>query len=377
MRIILCDNGLPSLVRFRYDVINHYLQKGHEVLLLYPGCTDGDEWRRQIPKGSRFIPVNFNPYSTNPIKDFGYFIKLLKIYKKERPDLCIHYTIKPNIYGTIAAKLCRIKTIAMVAGLGYMFTGNSITKVLGRLLYKMGLRLSNHVITLNTTIRDLLVDQGFVNKQNITLLKGGEGVNLQRYPLFIQKYDTPTRFLTVARVLYDKGYAEYANAADIVHNKYPAVEFEWLGDYDKQNPMTVPQDVLDKDVAEGRIHYLGVTDNVLQYLRRDGICICLPSFYPEGLSKSLMEACSIGLPIIASDIPGCSEAVDEGINGYLVPKKDAEALATAMIRFLELSKEEKQKMAYASYEKAVRTFDVQLVLDEYDRILVERLGITI
>lgn len=374
MKIILCDNGLPGLVRFRLDIIEHFVYNGFQVLLLYPLCTDDVMWRNQLPKEVKFIPIDFNPSTTNPIKDFSYMITLMKIYRMEKPNLCIHYTIKPNIYGTLVARINGIQNIAMVAGLGYMFTGNSITKIIGRLLYKCGLRSANHVITLNKTIRDLLISNGFVKTKHLSLFNCGEGVNLERYPLYEQKFIAPLRFLVVARVFYDKGYSEYVEAAEIVHKKYPNVIFEWLGDYDRLSPMTVPTNVLNKDVAEGRITYLGSTDDVLKYLRRDGVCICLPSYH-EGLSKSLMEACSIGLPIIASDIPGCAETVDDGINGYLVPKQDSQALAAAMIKFIELSIEEKQKMAYASYVKAVNTFDVRHVIDGYENIIRKQLGI--
>ena len=370
MKVILCDNGLPGLIRFRYDVIFHFLDKGDDVLLVFPKCTESSEWLSLIPRGARYQSIDFNPSSTNPINDIFYLRTLISLYRREKPDLCIHYTIKPNIYGTLAAKISGIKNIALVAGLGYMFQGNSIIKYVGRLLYKLGLRNANHVITLNGFIKDILISNDFVKSDRISLFEGGEGVNLERYPLFVQNYDNPVRFLTVARVFYDKGYEEYSAAAGIVHQKYPDVMFEWLGDYDELSPMTVPREIMDKDVSEGKIKYLGTTDDVLQYLRRDGVCICLPSYH-EGLSKSLMEACSIGLPIIASNIPGCRETVDEGVNGFLVPKMDANALADAMIRFIELPKEAKCAFANASYKKAVKCFDVKKVIKEYDRIILE------
>lgn len=373
MTIIMSDNGLPGLVRFRYDVIKHFLNLGHRVVLTYPKCTESEEWLHQLPEGAEVKPIGFNPSTMNPLADAMYLLKLIWVYKEVKPDLCVHYTIKPNIYGTIAAWILRIKNVAMVAGLGYMFTGGGVTKIIGRKLYKAGLRRAGHVITLNKTIRDVLTRNNFVKTKNITLFRGGEGVNLDRYPYFEQKFDAPVRFITVARVFYDKGYAEYAEAAGLVHEKYPDVDFEWLGDYDTRSPMTVPKDILDKDVADRRIKYLGTTDDVLQYLRRDGVCVCLPSYH-EGLSKSLMEACSIGLPIIASDIPGCLETVDNEKSGYLVPKQDAKALADAMIRFIELSKEEKQAMAKASYEKACSEFDVKHVLENYDKIICNLLG---
>lgn len=372
MKIVLCDNGLPGLVRFRLDLIEYLVKTRHEVMLIFPSCTDSMEWRNQIPSEVKFIPIDFNPSTMNPLKDLAYFMKLLWIYRSETPDLCIHYTIKPNIYGTLAATTAKIKNIAMVAGLGYIFEDNHINKRIGRVLYKLGLRSANHVITLNNTIKEKLINNGFVVSKNITLFNCGEGVNLNRYPLFEQKYTSSIKFLTVARVLYDKGYAEYVEAAEIVHAIYPDVVFEWLGDYDHLSPMRVPHNVLERDVSEGKITYLGTTDDVLKYLRRDGVCICLPSYH-EGLSKSLMEACSVGLPIIASNIPGCQEAVDNGINGFLVQKGDSRALARAMIKFIELSNVEKIKMAQASYLKAVNQFDVKHVLDGYHRIITENL----
>lgn len=368
MKIILCDNGLPGLIRFRYDVITHFITKGDDVLLLYPLCTESKEWLSQIPVGARCHAIDFNPSSTSPINDWNYFRRLVSFYKREKPDLCIHYTIKPNIYGTLAAKMIGAKNIAVVAGLGYMFQGSGLVKSIGRSLYKFGLRKANKVVTLNTTIKDVLVSHKFVKRDRIILFSGGEGVNLERYPYYEESYEGTIRFLTVARVFYDKGYKEYTEAADIVHKAYPDVVFEWLGDYDKLSPMTVPEVVINRDMADGRINYLGTTDNVLQYLRRDGVCICLPSHH-EGLSKSLMEACSIGLPIIASDIPGCKETVDDGINGFLFPVYDSKALAERMIRFLELSQSEKQKMAKASHLKAVEMFDVKIVLKEYDKVV--------
>ena len=368
MKVILCDNGLPGLIRFRYDVMSHFVEKGDQVIVLYPKCTEDQEWLSKLPNGVRTCSIGFNPSSTNPLGDLVYWMSLLRVYRRNKPDMCIHYTIKPNIYGTLAARMCGVKNIAMVAGLGYMFQGNGVTKKFGRFLYKIGLHRANIVITLNSTIKNLLVNRGFVKEEKIVLFEGGEGVNLERYPLFVQKYEVPVTFLTVARVFYDKGYKEYVEAAKLVHQKYPNVVFEWLGDYDERSPMTVPKQVLDSDTQAGHIKYLGTTDDVLQYLRRDGVCICLPSYH-EGLSKSLMEACSIGLPIIASDIPGCQECVDNGVNGYLVPKQDSQSLANAMSAFLELSKSDKSKMAMASYQKALKTFDVQKVIHEYEEII--------
>lgn len=178
-------------------------------------------------------------------------------------------------------------------------------------------------------------------------------------------------FLMVARVLYDKGYQEYVNAAAVVKQKYPDIKVELLGAMDENSPMGVPKSVLDQDVADGKITYLGVTNDVPSYLRREKVVVVIVSSYREGLNRALMEACAMGKPIITTDIPGCKETVDEGINGFLVPIKNASALADAMIKYIELSDEEKEKMKRASYQKAVKQFDVKHVLEQYDKIIEE------
>lgn len=173
-------------------------------------------------------------------------------------------------------------------------------------------------------------------------------------------------FLMIARILYDKGYAEYVNAAKIIHKKYPEAEFQLLGSIDIQYPNHVSEDTVMKDNKDGTINYLGVSNDVC-YIIKKADCIVLPSYH-EGLSRVLIEALAMGKPIITSDIPGCRETVDEGINGYLVPPKNAEALADAFNRFILLSDIERQKMGAYSRKKAEKEFDVKNVIAVYRKI---------
>lgn len=374
MKIIFCDNGISMLLNFRIDVIRHYIDLGNEVILIYPDMTHREELAPQIPQGCRTVRVNVNPNSTNIFKDTIYLRTLYRIYRNERPDVVFHYTIKPNIYGTIAARLAGVKNkVSMVAGLGYVFNGNSIRKRLARLLYKIGLRLSNVVITLNSANRDLLVDHGYVCKDKIVLFECGEGVNLASYK-FIRNEFGCVRFLMVARVLYDKGYTEFVEAARIVRRHYPEVAFELLGPIDDKSPMRVPREVIEKDVAEGAIDYLGVTNDVPAVVGRDGVVVVVVSSYHEGMNRSLMEACAMGRPVITSDIPGCRELVDETVNGFKVAPKNAESLALAMESFISLPRERKIAMGEASYRKAISQYDMQITLKRYDWIL-HNLGI--
>lgn len=363
-KIIFCDNSLRELLNFRGSVFRHYARQGVEVVLVAPPSCSYETENQKI----RYIPITMGRSDMNPFADLVYFLQLLRIYHREKPDIIFLYTIKPNIYGTLAARIAGCKRVAMVAGLGYMFTGNGIGKRLGRLLYKIGLRNANRVLVLNRSNREQLVTQKFILPERAILLQGGEGVDLSRFSYVENRFET-VRFLMVARVLYDKGYSEYVEAASMVKRQYPDIEFGLLGPLDETSPMAVPRSVVEKDVDEGKIMYFGVTNDVPSYLSRNGVVMVLCSSYGEGLNRSLMEACAMGRPCITTDIPGCRETVDEGINGYLVPQKDAQALADAILRFLALPQSEKQSMSLASRRIAEERFDVRKVIKAYDGLL--------
>ena len=174
------------------------------------------------------------------------------------------------------------------------------------------------------------------------------------------------RFLMIARILYDKGYAEYVNAARLVHKRYSEVEFHLLGGIDTMYPNHVPENIVLKDDKDGVIHYLGVTTNVIPFLEKAD-CIVLPSYH-EGLSRVLMEALAMGKPIITTDIPGCRETGEEGKNGFLVAPRDVNELAHAFLRFLALSEDDRLKMGLYSRAKAEREFDIKHVIAVYRKI---------
>ena len=372
MKILFCDNALTSLVNFRSDVISYFLNAGCEVILVAPRIEKNKQMEKVIPYGCKLYTIAMEPVCLNPLKDIAYLLRLLKIYRSELPDIVFHYTIKPNIYGTFAARLCRLKTVAMVAGLGYIFTGNGVLNKICCFLYKSMLTLSHKVISLNRRNYKLLLDRNFAKKQQMILFDGGEGVNLEQYSYKKSKFDSVV-FLMVARILYDKGYDEYVKAARIVKKKYPDVKFKLLGPLDVVSPMGVPKEVVNNDVANGIIEYMGITNDVQAIMEHPNVVSVLPSYH-EGLSRSLMEACAMGKPIITTDVPGCRETVDDEVNGFLVAVKEADSLAEAMIRFIELPKEKKMAMSEASYKKALKEFDVNNVLIKYQSIVNELLG---
>lgn len=368
-KILFCDNVLWGLVNFRGSVIRHFVQQGDEVVLVAPQ-DDESIMKVDIPEGVRYIPVRLNRCSRNPFTDLIYCAHLYRIYRKEHPDYIFHYTIKPNVYGSIAARLAGINCTGMVAGLGYGLLGDGMLSRLLAVMYRYAFKYVSSIFVLNKFNYQYLLDHKFCTSAQLRLFKGGEGVDLSAYPYVREESGSPVVFLMVGRVLYDKGYREYVQAAKIVKQQYPDVRCQLLGMLDETYPAHVDEEELKRDVEEGTIEYLASTNDVMQYLGRSGVVVVLPSYF-EGLSRSLMEACAVGRPIIATDIPGCRETVDKGKNGFLVKVKDSSSLAEGMLRYLSLSDAEKQAFSRHSRKKAEETFDVRQVIKEYEKDLAK------
>lgn len=368
-KILFCDNVLWGLVNFRGSVIRHFVQQGDEVVLVAPQ-DDESIMKVDIPEGVRYIPVRLNRCSRNPFTDLIYCAHLYRIYRKEHPDYIFHYTIKPNVYGSIAARLAGINCTGMVAGLGYGLLGDGMLSRLLAVMYRYAFKYVSSIFVLNKFNYQYLLDHKFCTSAQLRLFKGGEGVDLSAYPYVREESGSPVVFLMVGRVLYDKGYREYVQAAKIVKQQYPDVRCQLLGMLDETYPAHVDEEELKRDVEEGTIEYLASTNDVMQYLGRSGVVVVLPSYF-EGLSRSLMEACAVGRPIIATDIPGCRETVDEGKNGFLVKVKDSSSLAEGMLRYLSLRDAEKQAFSRHSRKKAEETFDVRQVIKEYEKDLAK------
>lgn len=367
MKIAFCDNTLWGLINFRGDVIRHLVDEGHDVVLVAPEKED-KQMRTSLPQGVRYINVGMGRTSMNPLKDLKYFWRMYKIFKREHPDFVFTYTIKPNIYASIAAKLNQCHTTAMLSGLGFIFTNDSMVTRLARGLYRFGLRFADHLLVLNEENLKVVEKRRMCKMAKVVLLKGGEGVDVDKF----QKQDNASRdttFLYIGRILWEKGYEELSQAASIVKEKYPNIHVELLGPMDPSYPKSVPESRVKADETKGLLKYIGFTRQMQDTYKRRGIVVVMPSSYGEGLNRSLMEACATGKPIITTDIPGCRETVDDGVNGYIVPSRNAKALADAMMKYLALTDEEKESFCIASREKAEKVFDIRHVISVYDHIL--------
>ncbi len=326
-----------------------------------------------IEEEFRFIPLsNLNRKGKNPLKDLKLLFELYKIYKYYKPALVLHFTIKPNIYGNIACRLSRINSISSVTGLGTVFQRENLLTWLVKKLNKIAFSHSKMIFFQNNE------DMAVFNKEKILstdkyVITPGSGVNTS---YFSPEYCAPcskdkkSTFLLIARMLWNKGIGEFVEAAKIVKQKYPNTNFCLLGAFDFDNPSSISEKVIKSWVADGFVNYYGETSDVRPFIFKSDI-IVLPSYYREGIPRSLIEAAAMGKPIITTDNIGCKEVVDDGENGFLVPIKNQEALSKAMIKFINLPQSNKIEMGKNSRKKAINKFDEELVINKYLNVINE------
>ena len=358
-RIVICSNTAWSLYNFRRALIRALVDDGFEVIVAAPL----DVYANKVQGlGCRYIALPMDNRGTSPVRDLQLLVRLWRLLGRERPVAYLGYTIKPNIYGALAARALGIPTLCNVTGLGAAFIRDSwLTRVVKH-LYRVAFR-SSSVIFENETDREFFVEERLVRGQQ-TLVMPTTGVDLAQFtPSSPRPVDGQLHFLLVARMLWDKGVGEFIEAARRLRQSNPEVRFQLLGFLDVLNPAAIDRSVVEGWVAEGIVEYLGATEDVRPHLAAAD-CIVLPS-YREGLPRSLIEAAAMGRPLIATDVPGCREVVDIGKNGFLVVPRDASSLAEAIAAFCELSHAQRSEMGVASRRKAVTEFDETVVVDRY------------
>ena len=374
MKIFFCDNRLGGLLGFRIDIIRHFLSQGHDVTLVAPhAVSDWDKVGLHDVTGYKIREVDMDASGMNPLHELRLFRQYLRLFRRERPDIVFNYTIKPNVYSSLAARMCGCRVVCMMAGLGYIFDERGLKRKLLLAMCKAGLKRAERVLVLNSMNYDKLISEKMVKPSKLVLLDGGEGVDLDFYSVHEAGFTDGVTFLMVSRLLKEKGYEEFVEAARIVSHSTSAARFRILGPLAYDSPMGVSRDVFEEDMKEGVVEYLGVSNDIPEVVGGKDIVVVVPSWYKEGMNRSLMEACAMGKPIITTDNPGCREMVAEGENGYIVPVKDAQALADAMKRFVCLSEERKLRMAQRSRELAESRFGVDKVIEIYDSILEGRI----
>ncbi|MGL5417352.1 MAG: glycosyltransferase family 4 protein [Clostridium sp.] len=354
-KVLMLGNHEIVIYNFRKELIERMIEEGYEV---YVSLPYGPKVELLKEMGCKFIETPINRRNTNPLEDIKLLFNYKKILEKVQPDVVLTYTVKPNVYGGIACRLSKIPYICNVTGLGSGYLNGGIVQKIVQTLSKLSFRKASKVFFQNGADRDLLLKQKVVI-DNYGLLPGS-GVNLDTYKLLPYPPETePINFNFVARVMKDKGIDEYLAAAKIVKEKYPDVIFNVIGMIDQPHY----KEILEKYENEGIIKYHGFQDNMTHFIERCN-CMINPS-YTEGMSNVLLENAACGRPVIASDIPGCKEIIDEELNGYKFEVKDIKSLVEKIEKFIDREHKEKIKLGLNGRVKIEKEFDRKLVIREY------------
>lgn len=340
------------------------IAKGHEIWILAPKDSSVASLQKM---GCKILPIDVDPKGKSPIKDLILLYRVHAFHRKIKPDLAINYTIKFVIYGSIAAKLSKTKSIAVITGLGSTFIGGGFLKAITFILYKIALSSSYKTIFLNSSDRETFISHKLVHANNVGVLDG-EGVNLTHFsPNFSFVRQHKFIFLLVARMLWDKGIGEYVKVAQKIKAMNPDVVFQLLGPVDAANPTSIPYSQINSWVLEGNIDYLGSHEDVRPFIS-SADCIVLPS-YREGMSRALMEACAMGKPIVATDVPGCRDVIEDGVTGLLCKPGDLVDLEKQIQVMMLLSPEERLKMGQKAVIRATMLFDENIINSKFMELI--------
>jgi len=360
-KIVLVANTSWSMIKFRSGIIKRLLSEGYRLYIVAPYDHFADELEKM---GCIYIDIPMNNKGTNIFADLLFMKRLYTLYKELHPDIIFHYTIKPNIYGTLAAKKAGIKSIAIITGLGYTFINDNVTAKAAKFLYKISLKHATQVWFINTEDKNKFLLYKLVPHDKIELLPS-EGINVDYFKpvqLHPQK-DSSFRFILIARLLWDKGVGEYVKAAKELRKKHPHVSWQLLGFIDAQNPQAISPEQVTFWEEQGYIEYLGTAEDVRPYIAQAD-CVVLPS-YREGMSMILLESASMAKPLIATNVPGCRDLVNHHVSGYLCNPKDYHDLMHKMEKMLRATPRQRAEMGAFGREIIVSEYNEESVIDKY------------
>lgn len=365
VKIALVANTSWNIFNFRRNLILGLLDKGYEIICIAPV----DEFTVEIQKlPVTFIPIAIHAKGNNPIVDLFLLKQLAGIYKSHKPDVIFQYTIKPNIYGTLAARIAGIPTINTVTGLGTVFLHNNIVSKIARKLYRFSFRFARFVVFQNKEDQQIFIQNKIVKSSKTRIIRGS-GVDTTRF----QK-ETPNtsassdadvfRFVMAARLIFDKGIGEYAEASRLLYAQFGrSVQCILIGAIDSDKKLGIRKEDLNAWVAEHHLIYKPFSKDIIcEY--RHASAVVLPS-YREGLSKSLLEAASCSKPLIASDVAGCRDIVVDNRNGFLCKVKNAQDLFVKMRAMVQLPVEQLNDMGNYSKQLVEENFSDKIIFNDY------------
>ena len=359
MRVAIVINTSWNIYNYRQGLIKSLLDKGVEVIAIAP---KDDFSHKLIELGCDFVPLKMDNKGINPLKDILLFFRFLFLYDKIKPDCILHYTIKPNVHGSIAAGILQIPCVSNVSGLGTVFIRKGIVLSLVKHLYRFAFRFPKKVFFQNKDDQQLFKELQLLNPEKSDVLPGS-GINLSKYQPLAFKTTKPFTFILIARLLVDKGIVEYANASKQLKEKGFNLNCVLVGFFDRTSKYNISSNEIEKWAEQGQIVFNGETQNVIAEIEKAD-CVVLPS-YREGTPRSLLEAMASGKPIITTNVPGCKDVIEDGCNGFICEAKNVESLANAMEKILVLDSQSLMKMGQKGREFVENRFDEQIVVEKY------------
>lgn len=353
MNVLILANFGMGLYKFRKELILELIDNGIEVFVSFPK----DEYAEKLKVlGCTFIDTSLERRSMNPIKDIKLFNHYRKIIRQIKPNVVLTYTIKPNVYGGLACQFENIPYITNITGLGTSLESKGALSLVISIIYALGIRKSNHVFFQNEKNYKFFRDKNLL-KSEYSILPGS-GVNLKEFNFSDLPKNNKVNFVYVGRIMKNKGINEYLEAANYLNTKYNNLEFNVIGFIEEKY-----ENKIKENVKKRIIKYHGIQKDVRPFIE-ECTAIIQPSYH-EGLSNVLLESAAMGRPLIASNISGCKEVVDDGINGFLFERKNTLSLIDTIEKFLKLTEDERAKMGVESRNKVVKEFNRNIVVNEY------------
>lgn len=355
-KVLFLVNHEVVIYNFRLEIVERLLNDGHEVHI---SSAYGERIDDLVALGAKFHEIVISRHGMNPVSELNLLRDYQKLLKEVKPDIIFGFTIKPNLYGAMAARKAGIPFVANITGLGTAVENDGWKQKVFLNLYRYAFKDIQCVFFQNTENRQLFIDNKIALGKHKML--PGSGVNLDRFP--VREYPSDengvVRFAFISRIMKEKGIDYYLAAAKAIRKKYPNTEFHICGFCEAEY-----QGKLDEFNENGTVIYHGMIRDVAAFLE-DIHCVIHPTYYPEGLSNVLLESCASGRPIITTDRSGCREVVDDGKNGYMIPCQNGGKLIEAVEKFMLLSNDERKQMGLAGRAKVEKEFNRQIVVNKY------------
>lgn len=367
MHLLISINSSWNVMNFRRHLISSLLADGHELTILAPREPEAAGLEAM---GCRVVHLDMDRKGLSPLRDLRLLWSFFVLFRRLSPDAILSFTIKNNIYGAFASRAAGVPFLPNVTGLGTIFLQNSWATRLAIWLYRRAFRSLPLVFFQNSDDRDLFVEKRIVAEPQSRILPGS-GIDLDHFVPTPLPDGTETTFLLIGRILRDKGVHEYVDAARSLRRKGHAARFQLLGFLDADNRTAIGRKIMDGWVGEGIVEYLGSASDVRDAIR-NADCIVLPS-YREGTPRTLLEGAAMARPLVATDVPGCRQVVDDGVNGFLCRVQDADDLASAMEKMIAAGPRGREVMGAAGRARMMRDYDQNIVVAAY-RAAIDRIA---